>query len=93
MISHLKEFLMSEADIFHRLIVIEDHIFINGELELKVVYSSGDQLWYPLDLIKDDDLHTTVNHIISNNLGPINNETNSVGKEHSEDIARELCLN
>ena len=34
---------------------------------------NGDEQWYPIDLIKDEDPHAPENYIITNNLGTICN--------------------
>ena len=53
------------------LVEIEGHRFLSGVLELQVLYYNGDQAWYPLDIVNDDDPHDTSNCILSNDLGLI----------------------
>ena len=47
---------------------IIDHRSSNGVLKFKVYYTNGDEQWHHIDLIKDEDPHTTANYIIINDL-------------------------
>lgn len=59
--------------LFAELKYIFDHRYINGILELKLEYTTGEVSWHSLDLAKREDLYVTVSYIISNDLGVIAN--------------------
>ena len=52
---------------------ILDHRYINGVLELKLEYTTGEVSWHSLDLAKREDPYVTASYIISNDLGVIAN--------------------
>ena len=48
----------------------------NGVLEFKAGYTNGDDQWNHIELIKNEEPHTTASYIIINDLGTILNMPN-----------------
>ena len=66
-------FNRSEGDDELDLDAIVNNRYLNGILELEVMYTTGDCEWHPISLVQDEDPHAVANYVMKTDLGTILN--------------------